>query len=82
MLPQSELNLTYQEAQQLIINKAGTGIVGISRKGDMLPFESITANMIIGKTWSGGKYIETNKARIYYGKKSSHIVPIGGMNYD
>ena len=82
LMPQSELILSYKEAKQLIIDKAGTGIVGTNKNGDILPFESITADIIIGKTWSGNKYIETNKARIYYGKKSFHIVPIGGMNYD
>jgi len=47
-----------------------------------MPRENITADKIIGKTWSGGKMIETKKARIHYGKNNSHIVPIGGMDYD
>jgi len=81
-LPQSVLTITEEETQQLIINKAGTGIVMASKQGEMLPIESITTNGIIGKTWSGTNYIETNKARIYYGSRSSHIVPIGGMDYD
>ena len=80
--PQSVLTITEREAQELIIQKAGTGIVAADVHGDAKPMESITADRIIGKTWSGGKMIQTNKARIHYGKKYSHIVPIGGLNYD
>ena len=80
--PPSILTITEQEAQQLIIDKAGTGIVEIDKKGNIIPMESISADKIIGKTWSNGKEINTNKARIHYGKNNSHIVLIGGMNYD
>jgi len=52
------------------------------RKGDMLPIEDITAENFIGKTWSGGKLINTSNARIFYGTRNAHIVPIGGMDYD
>ena len=82
LLPPGTLTISFNEAQRIINEKAGTGIVGVSRKGEMLPHESITADRIIGTTWSGNRLIGTNKARIYYGAKSSHIVPIGGMNYD
>ena len=80
--PQSILTISEREAQELIIQKAGTGIVTANINGDMIPMESITADRIIGITWSGGKKIYTNKARIHYGIRSSHIVPIGGLNYD
>jgi len=80
--PPSILTISEQEAQELIIKKAGTGIVTATVNGDIKPTESITADIIIGITWSGGKKIYTNKARIHYGKRSSHIVPIGGLNYD
>jgi len=79
---QSVLTINEQEAQQLITDKAGTGIVRADKNGNMLPRENITADKIIGKTWSGGKLIDTNKARIFYGKHDSHIIPIGGMDYD
>lgn len=79
---QSELFLTAAEAQQLILDKAGTGIIKVSKKGEMLPRESITADRIVGITYSGNDLMETNKVRIHYGKRSSHIVPIGGMDYD
>lgn len=83
MSPQSVLTITESEAQELIRTKAGTGIVAVGRETrEMLPRESITVDRVIGKTWSGTEYIDTNKARIHYGKKVSHIVPIGGKNYD
>jgi len=80
--PQSVLTITRREAQELIIQKAGTGIVRADKNGNMMPRENITASKIIGKTWSGGILIDTNKARIFYGKQDSHIIPIGGMDYD
>ena len=80
--PQGILTINDKEAQALIIQKAGTGIITKDVNGNIVPRESITADKIIGKTWAGGKLIETNKARIHYGKTSSHIVPIGGKNYD
>jgi hypothetical protein len=82
MLSQAILTISEAEAQQLILDKAGTGIVKPAKNGEFEPHESITADKIIGWTWSGNEYIQTNKARIHYGKKSSHIVPIGGKNYD
>ena len=82
LLPQSVLIIPESEAQQLIRDKAGTGIVGVSNNGEILSMESITADRVIGRTWSGREYIDTRKARIHYGKKSAHIVPIGGLDYD
>jgi len=81
LAPQSSFYITEAEVQQLLIDKAGTGIVGTTRKGDMLPIESIIADGIIGRTLSGYRWVDTNKARIYYGRYSSHVVPIGGINY-
>jgi hypothetical protein len=78
----SVITISEAETQQLIIDKAGTGIVEATRRGIPLPRESVTADKIVGWTWSGNDYIQTNKARIHYGKRNSHIVPIGGKNYD
>jgi len=82
MRSQSVLIISEAETQQLILDKAGTGIVKATKDGELIPKEDITANKIIGWTWSGNDYVQTNKAKIHYGKKSSHIVPIGGKNYD
>ncbi len=73
---QSILTITEAEAQQLILEKAGTGIIRTNRAGDMLPIETITADRVIGWTWSGGQRIDTTKAKIFYSKNGSHVVPI------
>lgn len=80
--PQSVLIISEDEAQQIILDKSGTGIVRVDRKGNPKPQEDITCDRIIGKYYGGGSYHETNKATIHYGKKSAHIVPIKGDNYD
>ncbi len=80
--PQSILTITEKEAQQIIKEKAGTGIVKVTRKGEPKPQEDITCDKVIGKYYGGGKYHETNKATVHYGKKNAHIVPIKGDNYD
>jgi integrase len=82
MPSQAVITISEHETQQLIIDKAGTGIVKLAKKGEITPHESITADKIVGWTWSGDEYFQTNKARIHYGKRSSHIVPIGGKDYD
>jgi len=80
--PQSILTISEEDARDIIIQKAGTGIVRADRKGRPKPMESITCDKIIGKYYGGGLYHKTNKATIHYGKKFSHIVPIKGDDYD
>lgn len=80
--PQSILNIDEYEAQQIILNKAGTGIVRVDRKSNPKPQEDITCDKIIGQYYGGGSYHNTRKATIHYGKKGSHIVPIKGDDYD
>ena len=80
--PQSILLVSEQEAQAIIESKAGTGIVRVGTNGEPRNVENITCDKVIGKYYGGGKYHETNKAAIHYGKRLSHIVPIKGDNYD
>lgn len=80
--PQSIITISKQEVQEIILTKSGTGIVRVSRNGTPKPQEDITCDKIIGKYYGGGKYHNTNKATIHYGKQKSHIVPIKGDNYD
>ncbi|MFQ9178133.1 MAG: phage minor capsid protein [Christensenellaceae bacterium] len=80
--PQSELFLSTTEAEALIKAKAGTGIVRVSGTGKVQPIEDITCDKIIGRYFESGAWHDTNKASIRYGKKSSHLVPIKGANYD
>lgn len=80
--PQSILTITEKDAQEIINKKSGTGIVKVTRNGVPKPQEDISCEKIIGKYYGGGKYHETNKATIHYGKRVAHIVPIKGDNYD
>lgn len=80
--PQSIISISKEDAQKIIENKAGTGIIKVDVKGNARPQEQITCDNIIGQYYYDGKYVDTNKAVIHYGKKNSHIVPVRGDNYD
>lgn len=76
--PQSIISISKEDAQKIIENKAGTGIIKVDAKGNARPQEQITCDNIIGQYYYDGKYVDTNKAVIHYGKKNSHIVPVRG----
>lgn len=80
--PQSILLIDREKAQSIIINKAGTGVVRAARSGSARDVEDVDCGFVIGKYFGNGEYHETTKASIHYGKKSSHIVPIRGENFD
>lgn len=80
--PQSIISISKEDAQKIIENKSGTGIIKVDAKGNARPQEQITCDNIIGQYYYDGKYVDTNKAVIHYGKKNSHIVPVRGDNYD
>lgn len=80
--PQSILTISQEEAQQIILQKAGTGIVKVDKKGNPQPREKISCDKIVGKYYGNGKYHNTNKATIHYSKRGAHIVPIKGDDYD
>nr|DAP33770.1 MAG TPA: minor capsid protein [Caudoviricetes sp.] len=80
--PQSVITISKEEAQKIIETKAGTGIIKVDRNGNARPQEQITCDNTIGQYYCDGRYIDTNKAVIHYGKKNCHIVPVKGDNYD
>ena len=80
--PQSIITIREKEAQKVIENKAGTGIIRVDKRGNARPQEQISCEEIIGKYYYQGTYIKTNKAVIHYAKRGAHIVPIRGENYD
>lgn len=80
--PQSIITVSAKTVQNIIVNKAGTGIIKVDRKGNARPQEQITCDTVIGKYYCNGNYIDTKKAVIHYSKKGAHIVPIRGANYD
>lgn len=80
--PQSILTITFEETQKIIETRAGTGIIRVDKNGNERPQEQISCDKIIGKIYVNGEYIDTRKATIHYAKKSAHLVPIVGDNYD
>lgn len=79
--PQSVLLVDKEKAQEIIRTRAGTGIIRSDRKGER-PVEDINCHFVVGRYFGNDKYHETTKVAIHYGKKSSHIVPIRGDNFD
>lgn len=79
--PQSVLTISQQEAQQIILEKAGTGIVRVDRKGNARPQESVDCGRVVGYYFAKGKYHATTKVTIHYGKNVSHVVPIRGEDF-
>jgi hypothetical protein len=80
--PQSKLTISQEEAQKIIENKAGTGIIKVRRDGTAMNIEQITCESTIGEYWQKGDWKKTNKAAIHYGKRGAHLVPIKGNDYD
>lgn len=80
--PQSIITVSKEEVQNIIETKSGTGIIKVDNKGNPRPLEQIVCDKMIGKCYFGGKYIDTNKAVIHYGKRNAHLVPVIGDNYD
>lgn len=80
--PQSILTVSEKEVQDIIENKAGSGIIRVDKNGNALPKEQITCDKVVGKYYFSGTYIETKKATIHYSKKNAHLVPERGENYD
>ena len=80
--PQGALTISHKEAQKLVLLYAGTGIVDLDRKGIPKKSERVNFHTPIGKYWRDGRYYETTKGTIHYGKKGAHIVPIGGKDFD
>ena len=80
--PQSVLTISRDEAQNIINNKSGTGIVKARRDRTAMNIEFISCDRVIGMYYDHGKYHETTKAVIHYGGKGSHLVPVKGNDYD
>ena len=80
--PQGVLIIPFEEAQDIILKKSGTGIINVKRDGTPTNVEDITCDRIIGKCWYRGQYYETHKAAIHHGSSGSHLVPHYGGNYD
>ena len=80
--PQSKLSISKDEAQRIINNQSGTGIIRVNNAGEPTNVEYITCEKNIGYYYNGEEYVPTRKAAIHHGRKGSHIVPIKGGGYD
>lgn len=80
--PQGTLTITKEEAQRIITEKSGTGIVKARKDGSAMNIEKVSWEKVVGYYYDKGKKIDTNKVAIHYGKKGAHIVPIKGNDYD
>lgn len=76
--PQGVLTISYDQAQALIDEFSGTGIVLGMKSGFPQSKEDIDFKTIIGSYVYGGKETPTTFGRIHYGKNGAHIVPMKG----
>lgn len=79
---QSILTIDYDEAQKLINDNYGTGIVTVTKAGKARNEEEFNFHKMIGYYVYDGKKYPTTKGRIIYSKKGSHIIPIKGEYFD
>ena len=81
---QNILTIDYDEAQRLINDNYGKGIVTVTKAGKARSEEEFNFHKVIGYyvyVYDGKKY-PTTKGRIIYSKKGSHIIPIKGEYFD
>lgn len=74
--PQGRILLSEEEAQKFIQQYSGTGIPKTDRKGIASNVEFVSSENVIGQYYKNGKWIDTKRAAIHHGKKTSHIVPV------
>jgi hypothetical protein len=72
----SKLYLSYEEAQDLILQYAGTGKIKKDAKGNALSQEYVQMNKTIGAYEELGEYLDTQTGMIKYGKYNAHLIPI------
>lgn len=73
----SYLTISVEEAQELVNKYAGTGYIKLDRKGEWVKKELIEVDKNIGVSINNETGIKTptNKFKIHYSNKGTHIVP-------
>lgn len=79
---QSILTIDYDEAERLINEYYGKGIVTVTKAGKARSEEEFNFHKVIGYYVYDGKKHPTTKGRIIYSQKGSHIIPIKGEYFD
>lgn len=74
--PQSVLIISEEEAQRIIYEKYGLGIVKTDNSGEPLPGEYLTLDKTVGYYFERGEKIPTKRIMILYSKSGAHIVPV------
>lgn len=80
--PQGRLVISYEDAQEIIEKRSGTGIIKVRKDNTPLNIEWINCERIIGQYYDKGQWHDTTKCAIHHGKMGSHIVPMKGNNFD
>ncbi|MCD1147091.1 polymorphic toxin type 50 domain-containing protein [Peptoniphilus sp. KCTC 25270] len=80
--PQARLIISEEEAQKIIYEYHGKGIVYKSGKNKDKITEEVNVGKVIGYYVDKGKEYAATKVRIYYSKYDTHVVPIRGNNFD
>lgn len=73
---QSYLIISESEAQKIIHDYAGLGLIKKNNNGEIPSREYISVGRIIGYYPSGGGFIGTTRVMIVYSKTGAHIVPV------
>lgn len=73
---QSKLYISEAEAQEFILSHYATGTPKVARSDEVTNIEFVDANSVIGAYCKDGKWYDTKRVAIHYGKKGSHIVPV------
>ena len=75
--PQSVLDISYEEAQNIINTLSGTGMPRNLESADYR-VEYVQCDKVIGRCFNmgTGKWIETKRGVIHHAKRGSHIVPV------
>lgn len=73
---QSFLYITEKEAQDIIFNCAGKGIIDLDKNGLILDYEYIELDRFVGEYYEKGGWHKTCKIKLMHSKRGAHIVPI------
>ncbi|MCD7831628.1 MAG: polymorphic toxin type 50 domain-containing protein [Firmicutes bacterium] len=73
---QSKLYISEAEAQEFILSHYATGTPRVTQNKNVSNVEYVNSDKVIGTYCKDGKWYDTKRVAIHYGKKGSHIVPV------
>ena len=74
--PQSYLIVSEEDAQNIIYDCAGRGIIDFDKNGTPRSMEFITLDRYIGEYYEKGAWHKTRRIQIMHSKHGAHIVPV------